>query len=398
LKNLHKRDTIEKDLLKPKKMKKNQSQSTLSRLQTSLLGFTCLIFIAAALLPGLRSMVAADQYDDQINALKAQNNSTQSTVNGLQAQAASYQDAISKLQQQIDGLQASIITNQAQQADLQSKIIAGQQEIDKKKATLGNSIKSMYVDGTPTTIEMLATSKDLSSFVDKQEYRTTVQNDIQSTLKKIAELQKQLQGQKVQIDQLISELQSQESQLASSRASQAGLLSYNQSQQATYNQQIQNNQTAISSLRAAQAAANRKLLGGGSLTAGDPGHGGYPSRWDTPNAQDSLVDSWGMYNRECVSYTAWKVYQQFGTMPYWGGVGNANQWPGDARAAGIPTGSTPKVHSVAISMAGGYGHAMWVEGVSGNTIHVSQMNYDLAGHYSEMTIDGSGLIYIYFGS
>ena len=37
-----------------------------------------------------------------------------------------------------------------------------------------------------------------------------------------------------------------------------------------------------------------------------------------------------------------------------------------------------------------------VEAVNGNTIYVSQYNYDLAGHYSEMSINGSGLIYIYF--
>ena len=129
--------------------------------------------------------------------------------------------------------------------------------------------------------------------------------------------------------------------------------------------------------------------------AGDPGHGGYPAVWNN-SAQDSLIDNWGMYNRECVSYTAWKVYQTFGYMPYWGGSGNANQWPGDARAAGIATGSTPRVHSVAIWNVGAFGHAMWVEGVSGNTIYVSQYNYDYQGHYSEMSINASGLTYIYF--
>jgi surface antigen len=181
--------------------------------------------------------------------------------------------------------------------------------------------------------------------------------------------------------------------LDSQRAYQTGLLSANQSQQSTLNQQIKANSTQIASLRAAQAAANAKL--GGTVTAGDPNHGGYPASWDQA-AQDTVLDRWGMYNRECVSYAAWKVYQTYGHMPFWGGRGNANQWPGDAAADGIPTGSTPRANSVAISMHGYYGHAMWVEGVSGDTIHVSQYNYDLAGHYSEMNINGSGLTYIYF--
>jgi len=143
-----------------------------------------------------------------------------------------------------------------------------------------------------------------------------------------------------------------------------------------------------------QIAANEDL--DGAVVAGDPKHGGYPSKWDAPVRQDSLLDSWGMYNRECVSYTAWKVYQTFGNMPNWGGVGNANQWLADARRAGIATGSTPQVHSVAISMHGYYGHAMWVEQVSGNMIYVSQYNYDLHGNYSEMWVNASQFTYIYF--
>ncbi|HSX42886.1 MAG TPA: CHAP domain-containing protein [Candidatus Saccharimonadales bacterium] len=153
-------------------------------------------------------------------------------------------------------------------------------------------------------------------------------------------------------------------------------------------------QQEITKLQAAQLAANERLAG--SVIAGDSNHGGYPAKWDFPARQDSMLDNWGMYNRECVSYTAWKVYQAYSAMPYWGGVGNANEWVGDARRAGIPTSTVPKEHSVAISMAGYYGHAMWVEKVSGDMIYVSQYNYDLHGHYSEMWLKASGLTYIYF--
>lgn len=149
----------------------------------------------------------------------------------------------------------------------------------------------------------------------------------------------------------------------------------------------------IAKLLADQLVANEGLEG--SIVAGDPNHGGYPAKWDGAR-QDSATDSWGMYNRECVSYAAWKVYQTYGDMPYWGGVGNANQWVSNAKAAGIATGSTPQAHSVAISMHGYYGHAMWVEKVQGNMIYVSQYNYDLHGHYSEMWVNASELTYLYF--
>jgi surface antigen len=83
-------------------------------------------------------------------------------------------------------------------------------------------------------------------------------------------------------------------------------------------------------------------------------------------------------------------------MPYWGGRGNAVQWPGNARASGIPVDSTPRAGDIAISMAGPYGHAMYVEAVIGGKIHVSQYNYGNNGEYSEMTIPSAGLSFIHF--
>jgi len=380
-------------------MKKSKvSQFISAKFNVGVLAASSVLLVGGTFLPSLSHIVQADSFQDQINALNAQNSDARSVVSGLQATAASYQDAINQLQGQINGIQASIDANKAQQASLQQQIADAQAQIDQEKAFLASDVKAMYVDGTPTTLEVLANSKNLSDFVDKQEYRSTVQNKLQDTLTKIAELQKELQTKKAQIDQLLSEETAQQSQLAGAQAQQASLLNYNESQQAAYNAQIKANSSQISQLRAAQAAANRTI--GGGVIAGDPGHGGYPAKWANA-AQDTLVDNWGMYNRECVSYTAWRVYQTYGFMPYWGGVGNANQWPGDARAAGIPTSSTPKADTVAIWNVGGYGHAMWVEAVnSDGSLWVSQYNYDYTGHYSEMSVSAAQartFTYIYFG-
>jgi peptidoglycan hydrolase CwlO-like protein len=342
----------------------------------------------------LINTVRADQFDQQIQALRDQNSTNQAASNQLGAQAASYQDAVNKLQAQISALQAAIDANQQKSDELKVQIAQAQADLEQQKKVLGEDIKAMYLEGQTSTLEILASSKDLSDFVDKQQARNAVSDKVKTTMDKITALQDQLKKQQNELDGLIKDEQNQNAQLSSAQAQQSQLLAYTEGQKSAYDQQIQSNNSQIASLRAAQLAANRSL--GGSAIAGDPGHGGYPTNLANA-AQDSLVDPWGMFNRECVSYTAWKVYQTYGRMPYWGGVGNANQWPGDARAAGIATGSIPKVHSVAISMGGAFGHAMWVEAVSGNMIYVSQYNYDLAGHYSEMWVNGSNFTYLYFG-
>lgn len=347
--------------------------------------------------------VLADQFDAQINALNQDSSAKRANVAQLGSEAASLSDVIAKLQAQIDTLQGQINANKAKQADLQAKIEQAQQDLDTQKRLLGADIKQMYLDGQITTLEMLASSKDLSEFVDKQQYRNSVQNKIKDTLDKITALKLQLKAQKDEVEKLLVDQQAQQVQIDSQRAQQAQLLSANQDQQGALNAQIKQNSQAVAGLRAQQAAANARLFTGANVVLGsacDSGHGDtYPSPWCS-SGQDTMLDSWGMYNRECVSYTAWKVAESGRYMPYWGGVGNANQWDDDAIAAGIPVDSHPRAGDVAIKNSGPYGHAMYVESVNGDgTINISQYNANLNGQFSRvynLNPAALGLVFIHF--
>lgn len=349
-------------------------------------------------------VVKADVYDEQIRALQNQNADAQNNVNALQDQANSYQDAIYRLQAQIDAVTAQIAANQAEQSKLQQEIVEMQAEIDAQKVLLGEGIKAMYVDGQITTIEMLATSNNLSEFVDKEEYRNAVQKNIQESLARIAKLQNDLKQKKVQIDQLLESQRAQEAQLAADRRQQADMLAYTESQKASFNNQIAANSSRIADLRRQQIIANSRYNIGPAGTGVACG-GGYPAKW-CEIGQDTVIDSWGMYNRECVSYTAFKVHMDFlagrnsRDMPYWGGVGNANQWDENAMRAGIPVDYDPEPGAIAISNAGYYGHAMYVEQVGTingqQAVYVSQYNAQLDGRYSEGWRYTTGLVFLHF--
>ncbi len=387
-----------------------KTMPNLKKIKSKFLTKVRFIAIAVALvgLVGGASLVHADQYQSQIDALQNQNDQSQSVINSLTSLATSYQSAISQLQAQVSALQAALAVNVNKQASLQAQIASVQQQITEKKGQLGATIKAMYIEGQTSTIEELASSQNLSAYVDKQEYQQTVQDQLNTTINQILTLESQLQQQKEQLDIVVATEQQQNNQLNSAEQQQQALLNYNQGQQAAYNQQISSNQQQIAALRAEQIAANHKLVSNGEVIASGSCGGSYPAtavssggNWGCDYPLDNTIDNWGMYNRECVSYTAWMVYKTYGYMPYWGGNGNANEWPANARAAGIPTGSTPKVGSVAIYMGGGsdpFGHAMWVTAVNGNgTITVQQYNLYYDGNYYETTIPSAGLVYIYFG-
>ncbi len=358
---------------------------------------TLLIITAVVLALAAVATVRADQFDQQINNLEQKNSAKQDAVAQLLDQASSYQDTINKLQSKIDSLQAVIDANHAKQDELRQQIAVAQAELDKQKEILGESVRAIYVSGQVTTLEMLASSNNLSDFVDKQVYQGTVQDKVKDALDTVTALKLKLQDEKDQIDQLLQDLQTQQSQLAEARNKQDQLLSYNQDQQDRYNNQIQANQAKIADLRAQQAAINAQHFLGYTIVAGHNGRDTYPNVWRNA-PQDSMIDAWGMFNRECVSYTAWKVSSSGRHMPYWGGVGNANQWPSNARAAGISVNGNPRAGDIAIAYWGSFGHAMHVDSVnSDGSINISQYNWDYHGTYSEIYhFTTSGLVFIHF--
>jgi len=389
-------------------MKNTTTNRFSSKLSLGLLSISSAIIICGSVLATATGKVGADSYQDRIDALSAQNSKSQTAIAGLQNQAASYQAIIDGLQSQIATLELSIRNNQAQQASLQQQITDDQHQIDQEKAYLASDIKSMYVDGTPSTLEVLATSKNLSEFVDKQEYRTTVQNKLQDTLKKIAALQKELTTKKAQVDQLLSQETTQQTQLADDQAQQRALLNANESQQASYVSQLQSNNAQIAAIQRERAAAIAKISGTGGKsavgssikyknfwTAYSTCGGGYSYCW--AGYDQGVSDPWGLgYAHECVHFVADWLARHGYRVPHFagGGGGNADHWAGYGTVV-----SSPRVGDVAYMPLAPVGHVGVVTAINGDgTYHIEQMNWPVGGYYSEMDLYPQNITFIRFPS
>ena len=315
--------------------------------------------LTVALVATAVGVVSADQYDDRINSLRAQNNNTNGLINDLTSQASSYQDAISQLQAQAGAIQTALSANQEKQAGLQSSIVATQVKVDQQKKYLAEDVKALYLDGQLSTIEQLATSKSLSDYVDKEEYRTRVQNKLDSMIKQLAVFQTQ------------------------------------------YSQQIQTNKAEIIKLKPQQAAelARKYGSGGGSYGGGSypwggavcihtgSASGGCPNYDWAVNGSIWNFSTGGYGYRNCTDWVAWRS----GGLP--GGLGNARDWPSRASARGFTVSSTPRNGSAAVDQSGTYGHVMYVESAPDNSITVRDYNRIGDGLYRITTLTkvGEGL-------
>lgn len=128
----------------------------------------------------------------------------------------------------------------------------------------------------------------------------------------------------------------------------------------------------------------------------DAGKGGvtdtYPAKYKNP-PQDSLLDPSTCYNRECVSYTAWKVAELTGKWPTRTGGMNAKYWVqrlaenGYTKVVAAPQNGGKYV---GVSTAGQYGHVVWFE--EGTTI--SEYNYLYRGGFSVRNINLSAYTWV----
>ena len=363
------------------------------------------VLMSASIPVAFAQNVLADKYDDQVKKLQSEADSYQQRASTLGVLASTLQAQLDTLTKQKNEIQAQINTSQAKRNKLEKDIAATEKKIAINKEALGEIVADMYVDSSISPLEMLASSKNIGDYVDKQEYRSSMQDNLNSTIKQIKSLRSQLEKQKKQVENVLRDQKSQKNALAAKEAEQAKLVSDTRGEESAYNGLVAKRNNEISSVRAQQAAAMaaaaRQSTGGSlNIGAGSASGGGYPAIWANAE-QDTLVDNWGLYNRECVSYTAWKVASTGRYVPHFGGVGNANQWPSTTARYGIANGSTPKAGSVAIWYVGTYGHAMYVEAVNGDgTITVSDYNNNMDGlgwgRYHYYTRSAAGLTYIYF--
>ena len=376
-------------------MKKiNISKTKLRKIVGAAGSLVAVFILVFAIFPRVQE-ARAESVQDKINALQRENAQYQSAIQRLASEATSYADAINKLKAQIDTLQGQINSSTKEQERLQNEITEAEKELTKQKALLGKNIKAMYLEGDISTIEMLASSKDLSEFVDKAQYRNSVKDKIRESVDKITKLKQELVAKKEGVEALLKQQQEQQAALDNSRSEQANLLAYNQSQQNDFNSRTKDNQSKIDALIASQRRANFNPDGGyyflrfpGAVRGVDPNSYPYRNAGFGMSPGPGCVDNdgpdpWGYCTRQCVSYAAWAVAASGRSAPMY--YGNARDWVAAAYARGITVSRTPQPGDVAISTSGYWGHAMYVESVGNGTFNTSEYNTYLNGQLSYQT-------------
>lgn len=370
------------------------SASLVSR--ASLVAMSALL--AGSSIFGLASHVLARDYNAEIQAKQQEADNYNSEASRLGEMADSLQAELDKINGQISAIQTQISDSQKKINSLNDQIKKNEELIKHNRKAMGRILADLYVDDQISPLEMLASSKNISDYIDKQEQRNSLKTSLNDKIKEIKSLQKKLEENKKSVENTLRDQELQRNAMAAKQSEKAKLITDTKNDQNNYAALAQKRNSEVAKLREEQLKENKKRF---TVGTGSVGTGGYPSAW--ANAPlDAYVDPWGLYTRECVSYVAWKIASTGRYVPHFGGAGNANEWPSTAARHGIPSGSTPKAGAAAVMNIGYYGHVMYVESVNGDgTITISDYNRGWDGLYRGpdargSRISASGLTYIYF--
>lgn len=389
-------------------MKLRSTTPTSRKLKTrfTLLVVAALMAVSSPL--AFSRLVSADEYDQRIAALQRQVDQYNAAARALGAQADTLQRQLDTINNEIAVIQTQIDLTQAQYDKLVAEIAETEKQIADNRDALGEVIADLSVEGEISPLEMLASAKNISDYVDKQTYQSAMQDELKSTIDRIKELKAQLERQKQQTEELLANQKRSRDALAAKQAEQQRLVNETRGQEAAYqnlkNQTEAQKQAVMAAQQAAIQAASRnnggvKFIGGGD--GGYPWHSGncpMSGMYSTGGADGNGGDGWGYGCRQCASYAAWKIGQHTGVIPTY--LGNANQFPSGLRHR--PQGSTAQANSVGVIMAGAYGHVVWVESDpdAGGFITVSQYNANYGGgwgNFSRVRVHQSTYdVFIYF--
>jgi len=357
--------------------------------------------ISALLVIGTLPLVkpaAADEYDVKIAALTRDMARYQAEADRLNSEAATLANAVAQIVNEKNALQAQINLNQAQYDKLVVDITATEKEIKENQDALGTTIADLYVDDEISPIEMLASSTNIGDFLNKQEFRNSVKDQLSGTIKKVKTLKEQLNTQKTEVDKVLTQQKGARDSLQAKENEQASLLAQTQNDEAGYQNLIKNSAQQIAEAKAIQAVLRARtnstggyqIIDAGSLSAYGWNDATCPmvGYLSSGGANGSGGDGYGYGCRQCASYVAWRVAKETGIYYRWG---NGGDFARNAINAGYQNlGRNPQPGSLAVIL-GNPGHVAWVEAVSPDGAHVtvSQYNYNYGsgwGMYSQMVL------------
>lgn len=186
-----------------------------------------------------------DNLNSQITDLTTKLSAKKAEAKTFADEVAIFDDKIQTIQLQIQATQAQIDVSNSKITNINEQIAENEAQLLSQKEYLKENLRVFYENGQISSIEVVASSDNLSEFMNKSEYLRSLMDNISETVEKIESLKQQLSNDKNNVEKKKQEIVSlqqsqvgQRSDLDRERYSKQLLLSQSTKQGATIQEMI----------------------------------------------------------------------------------------------------------------------------------------------------------------
>lgn len=179
-----------------------------------------------------------ERVQDQIDAIDREIQAVRGEIERLEGVASQLRVAIENIRDQERELQLEINRSQLVKEKLDLQIAQTQERLLVHQQAFGNTIVDIYIADRVTPLELLASSRTVGDFIDRQEYRSALRGQLQVTINAIEAAKEELETKRNEVQETLAQLNSQKEQLETQRANQARLLRRTEGQEARYRELV----------------------------------------------------------------------------------------------------------------------------------------------------------------
>ncbi|MCC8023584.1 MAG: DUF3450 family protein [Clostridiales bacterium] len=154
---------------------------------------------------------------EQINAYTEKINLVEEEVDTLEKQVNVKKQEISSLESQISSIEANIDKVEAEIAQIQVRVDEKQAECDVLYEEYCHRLRSVYISGSVTNLEVLLTSGDMSSLLTRAEMISSISRNDAEALQKLIDMMEEIAAEKVVLQEKIEALELDKAELEDSR-------------------------------------------------------------------------------------------------------------------------------------------------------------------------------------
>jgi len=170
----------------------------------------------------------------------------------LHSQSLTLNNKLKELTTQIANVNSQIELTTVEIESLTLQLEKTEAELQRHKSILAENIRTLYIEGSVSTMDLLLASEDFSDFVNQQEYLSQLKTSVQESTEQVQLLKESIQAKKTEQENLLVKQQSYKDELQGKQYEQSRLLSETKGNEQAY-------QAKVAELKKQHEAAEKAL-------------------------------------------------------------------------------------------------------------------------------------------